>query len=370
MKRLIVLLLIVIICYVSKPLWEEPVQKLVPSSIRDAVRSALDFGKDKDNLSQHLNSLFKSPEHTPPESKDKNVETPKLTVPKDHIFSIHNIELGEPKTEVEQKIGKPKRTSKSEYGVNWTTYHENYHNFMMVAYDKNNRVRGLFTNQDLIASSTGIKLGSPKRLVQKQLGPPESTIRKGLINYRLNSQGEYDTFLLDNSYVTIFYDKHNNNTVTAIQIIDKALEQNKQAIYTKPSQQLSAGFEYQLFDLTNASRVMHKMPVLKWDNRVSETARKHSLDMAKNQYFDHINLQGQSPFDRMKEDHITFITAGENIAYGQFSSIFAHEGLMNSLGHRKNILQKNYKYLGVGVAFNHESQPYYTEDFYSHFPSP
>jgi uncharacterized protein YkwD len=56
--------------------------------------------------------------------------------------------------------------------------------------------------------------------------------------------------------------------------------------------------------------------------------------------------------------------AGENLAYGQFSSIFAHEGLMNSLGHRENILRKDYEYLGVGVAFNDESQPYYTENFF------
>lgn len=102
---------------------------------------------------------------------------------------------------------------------------------------------------------------------------------------------------------------------------------------------------------------------------MSETAREHSVDVAENQYFDHINVQGQSPFDRMKEDNISFITAGENLAYGQFSSIFAHEGLMNSLGHRKNILQESFEYLGVGVAFNDESQPYYTEDFYSDSPS-
>lgn len=44
--------------------------------------------------------------------------------------------------------------------------------------------------------------------------------------------------------------------------------------------------------------------------------------------------------------------AGENLAYGQQNSIFAHEGLMNSLGHRKNILNTNFSTLGVGVDFN------------------
>lgn len=376
MKRFMLLLLIVFIGFVSKPLWEGPVQQFVPSSVRDSINSTVDSVKENpdvsfaiDTLTQQLSSLFAPFDKKPPESNDTNVETPRLSAPKDQMFSIHNIELGESRADVEQEIGKPKRTSKNEYGISWTAYHENYQNFIMVSYDEKNNVRGLYTNQDLIASSTGIQLGSPKQSVQGQLGTPETIMRKGLFNYKLNQNGEYDVFQLDNSYVTIFYDKHEDNTVTAIQIIDKELEQNKNALYTESSQQLKEGFEYQLFDLTNASRENHGLSILTWDDHVRETAREHSLDMAENKYFDHTNLQGQSPFDRMKEDNIRFITAGENLAYGQFSSIFAHEGLMNSLGHRKNILRENYEFLGVGVAFNNESQPYYTENFYSDSPS-
>lgn len=371
-KRFILLVMIVFIGYVSKPLWEESVQQFIPSSVVDSIRSTVDLVKENpdinftlDALNQRLDSLFTPSDNSQSESKNTNVETPELTAPKDQIFSIYNIELGESRADVEQETGKPKRISENEYGVSWAAYHENYQNFIMVAYDEKNIVRGLYTNQDLIASSTGIKLGSPKQSVQEHLGTPESIMRKGLINYEINGNGEYDVFQLDNSYVTIFYDKHENNTVTAIQIIDAELEQNKNALYTKLSQQLQEGFEYQLFDLTNASRKNHGLSILTWDDHVRETAREHSLDMAENHYFSHTNLQGQSPFDRMEQDNIRFITAGENLAYGQFSSIFAHEGLMNSLGHRENILQENYKYLGVGVAFNNESEPYYTENFYS-----
>ena len=85
--------------------------------------------------------------------------------------------------------------------------------------------------------------------------------------------------------------------------------------------------------------------------------------MADNNYFSHDNLQGLSPFDRIKEDGIGFKRAGENLAYGQSSSIFAHEGLMNSKGHRENILLKDYSSLGIGVDFNQEMQPYYSEEF-------
>ena len=40
-----------------------------------------------------------------------------------------------------------------------------------------------------------------------------------------------------------------------------------------------------------------------------------------------------------------------------------NEGLMNSLGHRKNILNTHYRNLGVGVDFNKEKQPFWTENY-------
>lgn len=373
MKRFILLLLVVFIGYVSKPLWEDHVQQIVPASIKDSIHSTVDSIKENpelhyaiDKLNQGLNYLVTVIDNSLSESNEKNVKIPELSVPENQMFSIHNIEIGDTRAEVEQEAGESQRTSENEYGVSWETYHENYQNFIMVAYDEDNIVRGLYTNQNLISSSTGIELGSSQQSVTENLGTPESKIRKGLINYMINSNGEYDVFHIDNSYITVFYDIHENNSVTAIQVIDNGLEQNKNAFYAEASQQLQEGFEYQLFDLTNASRVNNDLPVLSWDNHVRETARKHSSDMAENQYFDHVNLQGQSPFDRMEVDDIRFISAGENLAYGQFSSIFAHEGLMNSLGHRENILQGNYEYLGVGVAFNDESHPYFTENFYSY----
>ena len=36
---------------------------------------------------------------------------------------------------------------------------------------------------------------------------------------------------------------------------------------------------------------------------------------------------------------------------------------MNSLGHRKNILNDAFNTLGVGVDFNDEKQPFWTENY-------
>ena len=378
MKRLFRSLFLLFILIVSWPFIEKQIQKSDYSPILQSIKSEIRGIVEHPDVTAALNTIYQkvneltgnedpsliSSPNNENASETNEVKKPNLTTPTEHVFSIHNIVLGETLSEVEKQIGASKRATFNEYGTEWYTYHDNYQNFLMVSYDKNNKVVGLYTNQDLIASSLGIKRGSPINDVHEKLGDPLNEIRKGLTYFQLESKRDYDMYSLDNNYVTIFYDKHEGNTVTSIQIITKELESHKKDFYSNGSQQLKEGFEYQLFDLTNAARVNHHLNVLEWDDHVRETARKHSNDMAVNNYFSHTNLEGLSPFDRMSEDDIFYTFAGENLATGQFSSIFAHEGLMNSLGHRENILRPEYQYLGVGVAFNEDSHPYYTENFF------
>ncbi|MEH7377191.1 CAP domain-containing protein [Neobacillus drentensis] len=377
MVRLLAIISFILLFYFSLPVIDKQMGKNDIEKKIDSVQSEMNI-KDSSAVLETLNSFYEKVQQLvgqlgfqagelpltkqQPQPQKEKVE---LNIPTNQVFSVNNIELGNLKEDIDHNLGKANRSSLNEYGTNWYAYHENYHDFFMVMYDENNKAAGLYTNQDLIASTKGIQLGSSKIDVRAKLGEPITNIQKGMTVYQLQENSDYDVFLLEGTYVTIFYDKHENNTVTAIQLISKDFEQKKTGFYTKANSALKEGFEYQLFDLTNAARVNHQLTVLTWDEHVRGTARKHSTDMAVHQYFDHTNLKGQSPFDRMKEDDISFHMAGENLAYGQFSSIFAHEGLMNSLGHRENILRKGYEFLGVGVAFNDESQPYYTENFFA-----
>lgn len=370
MRRLFRTLILIFILFISWPFIVKQIEKTEFYPVFERIKSEIYAIKSDPNVSAAVdtlyNTFFKLTGSTENQKQENTqVEKPSLAIPSEQAISIHNIVLGAKKSDVEQKAGKAKRSTYNEYGTEWHTYHNNYQNFFMVAYNQKNEVVGLFTNQDLIASSKGIKLGTPKENVIEKLGKPLNQIRKGMTYFQFQKDRDYDVFLIDNSYVTIFYDKHNDNRVTSIQIISKQLEQDKKDFYTEGNKLLKEGFEFQLFDLTNADRVNHHLPVLKWDNQIKETARKHSIDMADNNYFSHTNQEGLSPFDRMSKDDIFFTVAGENLASGQFSSIFAHEGLMNSLGHRENILHPDFQYLGVGVAFNSKSQPYYTENFFS-----
>lgn len=355
----------------AKPYWEDSVDDIMSDpvsetldSVRDSAGNTIEnIDFDFNTLRDPITSFFSS--FTGAESLQEQVEPLELTAPEEQQFSVGNVEIGDTKESVDELYGEPERVSENEYGVNWSAYHENYQNFIMVAYDAEETVRGLYTNQDVVSSQADLTLGDSKEAVHETLGKPEDFIQSGPFNYQVSNQDEYDVYQKDGNHTTLFYDKHQENSVTAVQIIDENLENEKDSVYSPGSESLREGFEYQLFDLTNAARAKHDLQPLEWHAEVSGTARNHSADMAENEYFNHTNLDGQSPFDRMNEDDISYTTAGENLAAAQLSSIYAHHGLMNSEGHRGNILNDSFRELGVGVAFDDDNRPFYTEKFLS-----
>lgn len=104
-----------------------------------------------------------------------------------------------------------------------------------------------------------------------------------------------------------------------------------------------------LFEKANAERRRRNLVVLTWDDSLRKVGLAHSRDMLARGYFAHLNPDGEDPFDRMEQAGITYTAAGENLAFAPTVSI-AHTGLMNSPGHRANILKDDFRKLGVGCA--------------------
>ncbi len=99
---------------------------------------------------------------------------------------------------------------------------------------------------------------------------------------------------------------------------------------------------------------------------LKKVARKHSKDMAKRDYFEHENLLGQSHVDRYKIERITEVLSGENLAKIGGYPLPVHRaeiGLMNSPGHRANILNSSYNCVGIGVHKSEKSVYYFTQNF-------
>lgn len=106
--------------------------------------------------------------------------------------------------------------------------------------------------------------------------------------------------------------------------------------------------EKQMVDLLNQARVQNNVPALKVDMQVTNVARIKAQDMIDNNYFSHYSPKYGSPFDMMKVFAIKYVQAGENIAGNQTVQA-AENALMNSPGHRKNILSPDYTHIGIGI---------------------
>ncbi len=143
-------------------------------------------------------------------------------------------------------------------------------------------------------------------------------------------------------------------------IFDKAVKRTMHSMTIEPDSERSIklpkikhfkvrhDLETKMLGLINEERAKQNLPPLQADSAMAAVAREHSEDMFTRGYFSHISPEGQTPDERIREHHIGFIVAGENLALAQTLSI-AHTGLMNSPGHRANILQRSFGRVGIGI---------------------
>ena len=117
-----------------------------------------------------------------------------------------------------------------------------------------------------------------------------------------------------------------------------------------------------VLDATNAVRAQYGVPPLKLDPKLMAVAQGRSDDMAKRNYFAHVDPDGHDPFWHMQQGGVSFMTAGENIAEGQPDAQSVVNAWMSDQGHRDNLLNPNFKYLGVGIAQG-AMGPIWTQDF-------
>jgi uncharacterized membrane protein required for colicin V production len=98
------------------------------------------------------------------------------------------------------------------------------------------------------------------------------------------------------------------------------------------------------------------------DEPLLQVARSHSAEMFELHYFAHNSPVTGSPFDRLRRAGIGFVVAGENLAYAPNVQI-AHEGLMNSPGHRANILRPEFGRVGIGAIRSQLRGTMFSQEF-------
>lgn len=107
--------------------------------------------------------------------------------------------------------------------------------------------------------------------------------------------------------------------------------------------------EQTMFELLNKERQERGLEPLTFDSNLQAVARDYARSMLVNGFFSHTSADGTTAAERVLSADIQYSQLGENLAFAPDVYI-AHQGLMNSPGHRRNILELAFGKAGIGVA--------------------
>jgi len=132
----------------------------------------------------------------------------------------------------------------------------------------------------------------------------------------------------------------------------------------------------------NRDREDQGLSPVKWDEKASLAGQLHTEDMLKNNYFSHWNVEGYGPDHRYALIGGTDAVAenihmywqrfdnGDPVPFSDWNQIIldAEESLMNSPGHRKNILDPAHTHVGVGIAYDaKKGEMRLAQEFLNHY---
>ena len=113
----------------------------------------------------------------------------------------------------------------------------------------------------------------------------------------------------------------------------------------------------EILALTNEVRQQYGLPFVQEDLLLNKAAEEKAQDMFKNKYFSHYSPTGVSPWDWIDKSGYDYYYAGENLAMNFLDTEEVIKGWLNSPSHKENLLNKDYKDMGIAVVsgdFNNE----------------
>lgn len=130
---------------------------------------------------------------------------------------------------------------------------------------------------------------------------------------------------------------------------------------TTPVASTQSDYAARITELVNQERAKQGLSPVTLDARITKAAQVRANETITS--FSHTRPNGSSFSSVLKEAGISYRGCGENIAWGQKSPEAVMEAWMNSDGHRANILNPNYKYIGVGYAQSQNGTKYWSQLF-------
>jgi uncharacterized protein YkwD len=118
----------------------------------------------------------------------------------------------------------------------------------------------------------------------------------------------------------------------------------------------------QMLQMVNGVRAQQGLPALRMDRTLALVATSHSRDMALHRFFDHTSPTLGSARDRVRRAGLSDGPVAENIALAS-SLQEAHQTLLSSPPHLRNMLSDRYDVCGIGIAVASNGQILVTQVF-------
>lgn len=176
--------------------------------------------------------------------------------------------------------------------------------------------------------------------------PVQPALKKGVLDSKFGSQILKNAYSLEQPVREVFGGV-SNESLTFLTIEPKTEKKVNLGFQTNDVV-LDEKTEGDMIALVNKERSTRGIKTLNFDSKLKAIAREHSEDMFKRGYFSHYSPEGLTVADRASNRGVDFLVIGENLAYAPDLEL-AHKGLMNSPGHRANILSTDYGKVGIGV---------------------
>ncbi|HWO95486.1 MAG TPA: CAP domain-containing protein [Bacillus sp. (in: firmicutes)] len=307
--------------------------------------------------------------------QEPTVEKTPPSIETEGIFEF----MGKNEEEIMGILGEPERIDPSAYDYKWWIYKDTPHSYIQMGILDGKVVTVYAIGKGVEASP--FQLGDQRDEVMNKVSA-ESNLqfeyKGGEYRFELSEEDWKKRPLIRHGtvFVQLYFD-HFLNTLSSIRIMDEEtlLKQrpyelsyrgplvDAQPLEKEQWKEVEKGAEQQILDITNVIRSRHDLTPLSWNDKVASVAYKHSKDMSDHRYFSHVSPTTGDLGERLKAGGVFFTTAGENIAAQYQDSAAAVEGWLNSEGHRKALLNKDFTYLGVGVY-----EKYYTQNFIRTLP--
>lgn len=176
--------------------------------------------------------------------------------------------------------------------------------------------------------------------------PIQPVIKKGVLDSQIGSQILKNAYKLEQPLKHVF-GGITNDSLTFLTIKPETSEKVILGFQTT-NVSVDTQAENTMLNLVNQERASRGIRILTLDPNLRDIARSHAKDMFERGYFSHYSSEGKTVADRAESSGVDFLVIGENLAYAPDVDL-AHKGLMNSEGHRANILSTDFSKVGIGV---------------------